>query len=486
MPRRWPYITIAIIAANLLIFLLTHGRLQREANQYIEIESRTLTLVATHPQITVTAAQQALIDAFRNSHPEDWDLMASVPSGAANLDEIRPEITELGRRLDEFQHNSLTARFAVYPPHRSVLSGLTANFLHRNWIHLIFNMCFLWLVGEILEDVWGRKIYGAISLVCGVLAIWVYTGAYQGSLIPLIGASGLVAALMGVYVVRFPKTRIARGTALWFVRPRLLRFSSPVYTVVPMWLLGLAFWGKSAHETTNAAYWGHGFAFVIGLILGLLLWITGVEAYMSQVIEAELGWSVDPHIAAASEHLERGDLDSAINEVNAQTAEKPASVEAHEMLVSLYFRKDNIPKYLESLEALCEVHLKAANPEAAWQDYENYRQMGGRKMPAGTWLQLLRFSESQGYWDRAVTEYEEFAQAWPEERGSVLALISAGRIQLQQFGRFEEAKRLYTTAQNSSVPHADWDEVIRKGLEKASGAGAPKAEPVHFERRPPQ
>ena len=71
--------------------------------------------------------------------------------------------------------------------------------------------------------------------------------------------------------------------------------------------------------------------------------------------------------------------------------------------------------------------------------------------------------------ERALAEYQDLAQAWPDERPSVLALISAGRIQMQQYGRREEAKILYTAAQNSQVPHSDWDEVIRKGLDKANG-----------------
>jgi membrane associated rhomboid family serine protease len=476
-PSRWPYITTVIIAVNILAFLFAHGRLQQEANQHSEIESRTLELAAAYPQLPVTASQQTLIDSFRHSHPQDWDLMASGKSGSASLEDIRGEMTGLAQRLDNFQSHSLTARFALYPPHPSVLSSFTANFLHGSWVQLIFCICFLWLAGGTLEDVWGRGFYAGILLVCGLSATWAYTVAYPDTLIPLIGSSGMVAGMMGFYLIRFPKTTIERGTTIWVVRPRLLRFSSPVYVVFPMWLLGLVFWGKSAGETINAAYWAQGGAFANGIVIAIVLRLTGIQLYMSQKIETETASLVDPHIATASEYLQKGDLDSAISAVKAQIAEKPASVEAHEMLVTLYFRKGNVLiKYLQSLEALCEVQLKAANPEAAWQVYETYLKAGGRTMPAWTWFQLARFAENQGDWQRALSEYEEFAQTWPDERSSVLALISAGRIQLQQFGRPEDAIRLYTAAKNSPVPHSDWDEVIRKGLEKSGDVAAPKAE----------
>jgi membrane associated rhomboid family serine protease len=486
-PRRWPYITTALIALSLLLFLVTHELLKQETNQYIELESRTVSIAAIYPQIQVTTAQQSLIDSFRNSHSQDWEHMASVPIAVENIDEVSKKMRDLGQQLDAFQHDSLTARFTVFPPHNSALSSLTANFFNRDWIHLLFNICFLWLTGGILEDCYGRRMYAGIALLCGLAGIWSYNIAYSGNLIPLIGVSGLVAGLMGVYLIRFPKNTIEQGTALWVVRPTLLRFSSPVYVVFPMWLLGLMFWGKSVGETTNAAYWALLGAFVFGVAVGILLWITGIENYMSQEIEAEVGRSVDPNIAKASEYVEKGDLDSAIDSVIAQIAQKPSSTEPREMLVSLYNRKGNaLIKYLKAVEALCDVQLKAANPESSWENYEIYLKAGGRNMPAATWFQLARFAENQGNWERAISEYEDFAKAWPDDRSSVLAMISAGRIHLQQFGRQEEAKRLYSAAQNSPVPHKEWDDVIRKGLEKAGGGAGLKGEAITSERRPPQ
>ncbi|HVA95711.1 MAG TPA: rhomboid family intramembrane serine protease [Candidatus Dormibacteraeota bacterium] len=395
--RRWPYITTALIAVSVLVFLFTHAQLQRERDQYLEVQSRTISLVAEHPDAPLTPAQQAMVDDYRKTNPHDWELMQSVPAGSTNLYEVNDELGALGRRLNDFQQHSITARFSLYPPHRSALSYFTANFLHRDWIHLLFCMGFLWMVGGALEDLWGRRMYAGILLFCGLSSIWAFGATYQSGLVPLIGASGLVAGLIGAYVIRFPKTTIQRGTALWVIRSRLLHFSSPVYVVFPMWILGSMFWGKSPTDLTNAAYWAQAGAFGNGMVLGLLLWLTGVENYMTQQIETEVAWSVDPHIAEATEYLQRGELDAAMNSVNAQITEKPSSVEAHEMLVSLYFRKGNaIIKYQHALESLCDVQLQAANPEAAWENYETYLKVGGRKMPAATWIQLARFAENQG------------------------------------------------------------------------------------------
>ena len=127
------------------------------------------------------------------------------------------------------------------------------------------------------------------------------------------------------------------------------------------------------------------------------------------------------------------------------------------------------------METVCQLHLKLHNSEAAWQDYEDYVQAGGTKMPAASWLELCRHAENIQLWERAATEYEKLADAWPQDRSSVLALISAGRIQLKQLGQPQQALRLYIAAQNSPVPHQDWNDTIRKGVDAAMGKPKPTA-----------
>jgi tetratricopeptide (TPR) repeat protein len=274
---------------------------------------------------------------------------------------------------------------------------------------------------------------------------------------------------MGVLLIRFPKTRMMRGTALWSVRPRLLRFSSPVYALFPVWILAEIIGGSLISETGSLGYWAQGGPFAFGVVVGLAMRLTGIDKHLEEVSEAEEGWTADPHIVKAGEYLEKGRLDFAIAEVNAQIAEKPASVEAHEMLVSLHLQKKDILGYLKALEARCDLRIKMHNPEAAWQDYLDYGNAGGRKMPADTWLELCRIAEGQETWDRAVSEYQQLADSWPASRASIVALVAAGRLNAQH-GRAEDAKRFYVAAQTSTVPHADWDETIRKGLEKITAA----------------
>ncbi len=481
---RWPYVTLTVVTLLLLVFLLTHSELEKEGAQFAEIQSRTVFLAATHPATpAVTATQQRLIASFQRGQPQAWEDLSSSDRTPANewekearnweADQAEQEMKELGEELNEFQRSSVTARFSLYPPHLTAASYLTASFLHRSWAQLIFNLMFLSLAGAALEEVWGWQIFLGFYFVTAAAAVWSYAIVYTDTAIPLMGASGVLAGVMGSFLIRFPKTKMMRGSAIWRVRPRLLRFSSPVYVVFPVWILAELFGGSIVSEAGSLGYWAQGGVFAFGILIGLTMRFTGIDHRLEQMSEARDGWTADPHIIKAGEYVEKGRLDFAIGEVKAQIVDKPASVEAHDMLVSLHRRKQDTLGYLRALEARCDVLIKMHNPEAAWQDYVDYCNSGGHRMPADTWLELCRIAEGES-WERAVNEYQQLADAWPLERASVVALIAAGRLHAQQ-GRIDDARRLYKAAQSSSVPHVAWDETIRKGLEKLTPAAKTKA-----------
>jgi membrane associated rhomboid family serine protease len=483
--RRWPYVTIGIIVLNTLLFVVTHGRLEEEFTRLAQVQSRTLRLAATHPEAPLTQNQQELVDRFRRGQSALWDRLASEESESAPEDkweleirqaepeQVNQEMVELGRQLDQVREQSRLSRFAFFPSRPTLVSYLTANFLHGGWMHLIFNMWFLWLAGAVLEDVWGRPLYAAVYLVSGMGALVVHGLVYPNSIVPVIGASGAIAALMGAFLVRFPKTKIQLGFFYWVLRPRLLRFSWPAYAVLPLWFIEQFLSSAIAGETGGVAYWAHIGGFILGVLIALLLRHTGIEQKMDQAIEAKVGWSAGARIVKAGEHIEKNEIDQAIAELQAEVKEKPESVQAWEMLPNLYWKKNDMPAYQAALATACRLHIKEKNIEAAWQDYDDYSRAGDAKLPCAIWMELCRYAEDQQSWDRAAAEYEKLAEAYPTERAAVLALISAARIHLR-LSNLPQARKLYAAAQASPVPHRDWDETIRKGLEKASGGAKPE------------
>jgi membrane associated rhomboid family serine protease len=150
--RRWPYITIAIIALNFLVFLATHWRIEKESQAAGEIHLHILLLKAARPDAQTTPLEQQVVDSFAHAYPQVFAKMGSPnrpPIDARDaqmhdrdLDQANIEMAALGRQLENFQRDSVLGRFAFYPYRANLWSYLTACFLHGGWLHLIFNMWF--------------------------------------------------------------------------------------------------------------------------------------------------------------------------------------------------------------------------------------------------------------------------------------------------------------------------------------------------------
>jgi tetratricopeptide (TPR) repeat protein len=147
-------------------------------------------------------------------------------------------------------------------------------------------------------------------------------------------------------------------------------------------------------------------------------------------------------------------------------------------LSQLYWRKNDVPKYHEAIIKVCQLHLKAQNVDAAWQDFGEYLNSGGDRMPASTWLDLCRAAEGQQSFERAVEQYDKLAQAYPKERQSLLALMAAGRLSQTKLNRPAEALRFYKAATNSPIPHVDWEMNIQGGIREAEKALSVTEAPV--------
>lgn len=85
---------------------------------------------------------------------------------------------------------------------------LTSMFLHGSWLHIIGNMLYLWAFGPAIEDAMGRLRYLVFYFAGGLVAMFAQVAASPHSKIPTLGASGAIAAVMGAFIVTFPRDRI--------------------------------------------------------------------------------------------------------------------------------------------------------------------------------------------------------------------------------------------------------------------------------------
>jgi len=156
----------------------------------------------------------------------------------------------------------------------SITTLLTAMFLHGGWLHLGGNLLYLWIFGNNVEDRLGRKWFLALYLSGGLMATMTHALVYPESEIPLVGASGAIAALLGAYLVLYPKARVMTIIPIFFI---VELASLPAAFVILMWfLLQLAQGVGSIGVATGVAWWAHigGFAAGVLAVAPLVLGVT--------------------------------------------------------------------------------------------------------------------------------------------------------------------------------------------------------------------
>jgi membrane associated rhomboid family serine protease len=125
-------------------------------------------------------------------------------------------------------------------PSGEVVTVFSSMFMHGSWLHLGSNMWFLRLFGDNLEDALGRVRYLAFYVICGIGAAAAQVGFDAASAIPMVGASGAIAGVVGGYMVLYPRAPISS-----FNMVPLLWLFLGIVTVVPAWLVALLFLGQN-------------------------------------------------------------------------------------------------------------------------------------------------------------------------------------------------------------------------------------------------
>jgi membrane associated rhomboid family serine protease len=146
----------------------------------------------------------------------------------------------------------------------------TAMFMHASWLHIIGNMIYFWAFGPEIEDAMGRARFLVFYLIGGVIAMVAQVAAAPTSTVPNLGASGAIAAVMGAFLVTYPRDRIK--TVLWLLLFVRIAFV-PAALLIGFWFLMQLF---SAGEVAGhvqrggVAYMAHIGGFLFGVLTGRL------------------------------------------------------------------------------------------------------------------------------------------------------------------------------------------------------------------------
>jgi rhomboid family protein len=161
---------------------------------------------------------------------------------------------------------------------------LTAMFMHGSWSHIIGNMVFLWAFGPEIEDAMGRGRYLIFYLLGGLIAMLAQVVASPHSTVPNLGASGAIAAVMGAFVVTYPRDRI-KAVLFIFIFARITFI--PAALLIGVWfLMQLVHAGAIAQvQTGGVAYLAHVGGFMFGAVAAHFFENSRRAAFQSPRIE---------------------------------------------------------------------------------------------------------------------------------------------------------------------------------------------------------
>jgi len=155
---------------------------------------------------------------------------------------------------------------------QQLYSFVTSLFLHGGWLHLISNMLFLWIFGDNVEVALGNVIYPVFYLVGGIVASLAHVLLSPSSSLPSVGASGAIGAILGAYVVMFPRSQVRVLMLFGFFM--VIRRVTAVFFLgiwfVTQFFTGIASVGAETAQSGGVAVWAHVGGFVFGLLIGFL------------------------------------------------------------------------------------------------------------------------------------------------------------------------------------------------------------------------
>lgn len=218
------------------------------------------------PVLTMLIIAACVLTYFGIQQPQADQLDFLVEQAAIPCEITRgePMSNELARDCDgELVATGVSPTEAFFPDKHVYLAMLTSMFLHGSILHLAGNMLFLWIFGNNMEERFGRVGFAAFYVVAGLAATAAHVATQLDSTVPVIGASGAIAGVMGAYLVFYPHARVLTLVPLFF----FIQFIYlPAFVVLIGWFL-LQFLTNPNAGVAVAAHIG---GFVFGAGVGVL------------------------------------------------------------------------------------------------------------------------------------------------------------------------------------------------------------------------
>ena len=475
--RNPPVVTIGLILLNCLVFLVFQTG---ETKKHYEVSEYYFSsgLVAIEVPRYVAYREGRLLDSSDSFHMEALDEETLVSFyldmerdfsflKKLNNDEIitplNPEYAEwkfLRTEYESKRNQIISLRYGFRPAYGSFLTAFTYMFLHGSAGHLFGNMIFLWIVGCMLEMGLGRILYSGLYIFGGLAAAGLFGLIYIHSTVPVVGASGAIAGLMGAFAVLFGRKKVKIFYSLGFYFNYL---KIPGIILLPIWI-GNEFFQLFFGSARHVAYVAH----IGGLMGGALLGFISLKfslAFNEDVFDEVPEDEISPLIEKALNHIAELDMETGSQILEQVLTKDPENVDALTHLFNIYKLDPEDEKFHKtSKKLLFQLSRSYDTYEKAYQIYQEYlRHTHHPHLSPQLYVQLSAIFAATGHLESAVKILALLIKKVPESPGIPTVLLKLARAYRQNGMAGEGTKCLQLICHK--YPETTEAQVARKSLQ---------------------
>jgi membrane associated rhomboid family serine protease len=334
------------------------------------------------------------------------------------------------RIYNDMLQSVVTRRYGFRPAFPYLTTFFTYMFLHGSFGHLLGNMVFLWIVGCVLEAGCGRSLFVLVYVLGGVFAVVVYWLAYMQSTMPLVGASGAIAGLMGAYTVLFGMKKVNIFYSLGFYFNYL---KVPAIILLPIWI------GKEVFQLRfgtvgQVAYMAHIGGLASGALMGVLIRyffkLSGRQAFSVDETDDHLS----PLLEQALEKMGALDLEDARRLLMKVLEKEPDNLTALGHLFNIEKHAADSPRFHDvSVRLLSLLSRNGRHAQQTYNTYREYREVASHpRLSAELYLRVSAACRATGHLDQAAKILAMLIQKRPDLQGLSPALLKLANAYRQK------------------------------------------------------
>jgi len=442
--RNPPIITISIILLNCLVFFLFQSG---ETQKHFEVSEYYFTSGLARIEVPrYIAYREGHLQEFHDSIDENIDedtlvrYYLEIERDSSFLEKLgndkiitpanpkyitwKPLRSEYERKRSQI----VSFKYGFRPAHKSFLTGFTYMFLHGSFGHLFGNMVFLWIVGCMLEMGLGRLKYVGLYITGGLMAVWGYWLVYMDSTMPLVGASGSIAGLMGAYAVLFNKKKVKIFYSLGFYFNYL---KIPAIILLPIWI-GNEFYQLFFGGDSHVAYAAHLGGLIGGAVFGFMCMKFSLGFDEDVIKEAPID-EISPLMEKALKHIAELDMATGRLVLKQVLDKEPENIDA---LTHLFHVDKLDPEgdrfHGTAKKLIFQLSRSYHTYEKAHRIYHEYiRHTSHPRLTPQLYVQLSAMFAASGHIENAVKILTLLLKKVPESPGIPSALLKLARAYRQ-------------------------------------------------------